>query len=53
MEGRESQGVWGGRVHTTTLKTDNQQPRDLDRKGKLEENVYVWLSPFAIHLKLS
>ena len=61
-EGRDSQGVWGGPVLTNTLKTDNQQrptaqPRDLERKGSLEENGYMymygWDSPETIIILLT
>ena len=67
--GRDSYGVRGGHVHTAVFKMDNQQGPtaqhrelcsvlcgSLDWVGGLRGEwirVYVWLSPFTIHLKLS
>ena len=69
--GRDSWGVWDGRVHTAIFKMDNQQgPAVWHREfcsmlcGSLDGKrvmgvgggwIYVdgWLSPFAVHLKLS
>ena len=67
MGRRDSQGVWDGHVHTLLqIKMDKQQvPTVIAQgtllgviwqprwEGSLEENGYVWLSPFAAHLKLS
>ena len=56
-----------GKKHTATFKMDNQQGPivqhiefssilygTLDGRGHREEwlHVYVWLSPFAVHLKI-
>ena len=66
--GRDSQGVWDGHGHTAVFNTENQQgPAGQHRglcsvsRGRLEGRgaggewmrVHVWLSPFAVHLKLS
>ena len=65
---RDSQGVWDGHVHATAGKMDNRQrPTAQHREpcsalcGSLDRrevwgrtvHVYVWLSSFAVHLKLS
>ena len=66
--GRESQGVWDGHGHTAGFNVENQhgpagQHRDSapchvaawmgGEFGGEWIHVYVWLSPFAVHLKLS
>ena len=66
--GRDSYGVWGGHVHTAVFKMDNQRGPtarhrelcsvlcgSLDGRGAWGEwmHVYVWLRPFAVHLKPS
>ena len=64
---RDSQGVCDGHVHTAIFKMDNQKDL-LHSTGNSAQcyvttwmeqefggewiRVYVWLSPFAIHLKL-
>ena len=68
MQGRDSYGVWDGYVHTDIFKVDNQQGPTVEHielcsvlcgslvgRGVWGEwiSVYVWLSPFAAHLKLS
>ena len=61
--------MWDGYVHTAIFKMDNQQgptlwhtklysvlPVWIAREGGFGEewiHVCVWLSPFAVHLKLS
>ena len=62
------QGIWGQQVHTATFKMDNQQgptiytmnsPQSYVAAWMGEEFgggwicVYVWLSPFGVHLELS
>ena len=62
----DNQGPWGGHVHTAIFKMDNQQGPTVGIllsvtwqpgwEWYLGENglhVYVWVSPFAFHLKLS
>ena len=66
--GKDSQGVWQGHAHTAIFKMDSQQGpavqhrelcsvlcSSLDGRGVWGEwiHVYVRLSPFAGHLKLS
>ena len=66
--GRDSQGVWDGHGHSAVFNTENQQGPAGQRRelcsmscGSLDGeefgadwiHVYVWLSPFAVHLKLS
>ena len=66
--GRDSYRVRDEQVPIAIVKMDNQQgptvefselcstlSGSLDRKGVWEEwiHVYVWLSPFAVHLRLS
>ena len=66
--GRDSHGVWDGHAHTAISKMGHQlgpatQQRalcsmlcgGLDGGGVWGErvHVYVWLSPYAAHLKLS
>ena len=68
MRGRDSEGVWDLPVRTTTFKMDHQQGPtvehgelcsrlcgSLDGRGIWGEwiHVYVRLSSFAVHLKLS
>ena len=65
MGGKASQGVWDGCVNTAILKMDNQQgPTENSGQryvrgwmggefGREWIHVYVWLSPFAVHPKLS
>ena len=66
---RDSWGVWNQHVHTATFKIDNQQGptawhRELcsmlygligggGKSGGERMHVYVWLSLFAVQLKLS
>ena len=65
--GRDSQGVWDGQVHTEKFKMDNQQDLLYSTGNSAQcyvaawmgegfegewKHIYVWLSPFAIHLKL-
>ena len=65
---RDSLGLWGGHVHTAIFKVDNQQGPTVQHRelcstlyGSLVGRgvrgrsiyVYVWLSPFAVHLNLS
>ena len=65
--GRDSQGVWDGHGHTAVFNMENQQGpagqhRELcsvsrgclDGSGAGGEwvHVYVWRSPFAVHLRL-
>ena len=65
--GRASSGVWDGHVHTAVLKVNNQQGLTELHRGPCSMlcgcpdgrkpggewiPVYVWLSPFAVHLKL-
>ena len=59
--------VWNGHELSAVFKVDNQQGPlfstwnsaqcygSLDKRGVREEwiHVYVWLSPFAVHVKLS
>ena len=61
-------GVWDGQVYTSIFKMDNQKgPAVMHRElcsmlcssldgrgvwGRMD-TVYVWLCPFAVHLKLS
>ena len=67
-EGIDNQGVWDGHVHTAIFKMDHQQGPtvshmelcsascgSLDGRGVWGEwiHVYVWLSLFSVHLKLS
>ena len=64
---RASLGVWDGHVHTAVLKVNNQQGLTVLHRGLCSMlcgcpdgrkpggewiPVYVWLSPFAVHLKL-
>ena len=66
--GRDSQGVWDGHGHTAVFNMENQQgPAGQHRelcsvsRGSLDGrefgeewmHVHVWLSPFAVHLKLT
>ena len=64
--GRDSQGVWDGRVHTATFNTENQQGCTLQHMlqcyaaawmggefGGEQIHAYVWLRLFAVLLKLS
>ena len=66
--GRDSQGVWDGHGHTAVFNMENQQgPAGQHRElcsvsgGSLGGGefggewicVYVWLSPFTVHLKPS
>ena len=66
--GKDSQGVWDGHAHTDILKMNNQQRPSVQHLefcpvlcGSLDGgefggewiHVYVWLSPFAGHLKLT
>ena len=68
MGGKDSYGVWDGHVLTATFKMENQQGPTIQhmercsvlrgnwKGGELGEewiHVYVWLSPRAVHLKLS
>ena len=65
MQGRDSYGVWDGYVHPDTFKVDNQQSTDIAQGSLLCGSLvgwefggkwlhlYVSLSPFAAHLKLS
>ena len=66
--GRDSQGVWDGHGHTAGFNMENQQG-PAGQHGNSAQchvaawmggefggewiHVYVWLSPFAVHLKLS
>ena len=65
---RDSEGFRGGHVHTAVFKMDNQQGPivqymelcsmwcgSLDGRGVWGEwiHAYVWLNPFAVHLKQS
>ena len=67
-DGRKRQGVWDGQVHTAIFKMHNQQGPPystwisaqcyvaawMGREfGGEWIHVYVWLSPLAVHLKLS
>ena len=66
--GRDSQGVWDGLGHTAAFNMENQQgPAGQHRElcsmfceawmagefGGEWIHKYVWLSPFAVHVKLS
>ena len=68
MEGKGSEGVWDGHVHTAIFKIGNQQGPNIQHKelrsiyaatcmegefGREWIHVQVWLSPFALHPKLS
>ena len=68
MVGRDSSGIWDTHVYTAIFKMDGQQGptmqyRELSsmlydsldgrRLGEQLIHVYVWLSPFAVHLILS
>ena len=67
MWGGDSLGVWDGHVHTIIFKMDKQQGPYCMAYGTLLSvmwppgwqfgrewiQVYAWLSPFAVHLKLS
>ena len=68
QEGRDNWGLWEGHVHIVIYKMDKQQEPtvqhrklcsmlcgSLDGRGVGGEwiHAYVWLSPFAVHLKLS
>ena len=65
--GRENQGVWDRHVLTAIFKMDNQQGPTVQHRdlcsmlcavwmggefGGEWIHVYVWLSHFAVHLKL-
>ena len=65
--GRDSQGLWEGHVHTAMFKMDNQQRPIVCTWSSAQcyvaawmggefggewIHVYVWLSPFAVHLRL-
>ena len=67
-EEKDNQGVWDRLAHTAIFKMGNQlgptvHPMELysmlcgslDGMGVWGEwiHVYIWLSPFAVHLKLS
>ena len=60
--GRDSQGVWDGRVHTATFNTENQQGCTLQHMlqcyaaawmggefGGEQMYVYAWLTPFTVN----
>ena len=64
----DSYGVWDGRVHAAVFNMSNRQGPivwhkelcstlygSLDGRGVLGERIciHVWLSSFAVHLKLS
>ena len=66
--GRDSWGLWGGHVHTTIFKMDSRQnllhgtwssahcylPAWMGGEfGREWTRVYGWLSPCAVHQKLS
>ena len=66
--GEDSKGVWDGHVHTAVFKMDNQQGPPIAQGTRLNVmwqpgwegefggewiHVHGWLSPFAVHLKLS
>ena len=67
--GRNIYGVWGGQVHTTIFKMGNHQGPTVLSTGNSAQcfvpvwtgaefrgewiHVYVWPSPFSVHLKLS
>ena len=65
--GKDSYRVWDKHVNTAIFKMDNQQgPNCIAQgtqgymaawiRGEVGQewiHVYVWLSPFAVHLKLS
>ena len=61
MEGRDSWGIWDGRVHRAVFKLDNRLgPAQCYvaawMGGQLvgeQIHVCVWPSPFAVQLKLS
>ena len=66
--GRDSQGFWDGHVHIAIFKMDKQQGLLRSTGNSAECHVtawmggrfagewvcvYVWLSPFTVHLKVS
>ena len=59
--GEDGWGVWGRHVHSAAFKMDllyssgdsAQRYAAAWTGGEFQENGYVWLSPFAIQLKLS
>ena len=66
MGRRNSKGVWGGHVHTAIFRRDNQQnllysTGNSDQRYVADwmggvfgrEWIHIWLSPFAVYLKLS
>ena len=68
MEGMDRQGVWDRQVHAAAFNTGNQQVPPLEHRelclvlrasldgrgvGREWIHVYVWLSPFTDHLRLS
>ena len=68
MEGRQSLGVWDGHGNTAVFKMENPQGPMVEHRepcsmlcGSLDGRgfggdwvcAYVWLSPFAVHLKLT
>ena len=68
MGRRDSWGVWDGHIHTAILKIGNQQGPTVQHLelcsmlcGSLDGgefrgewiHAYVWLSPSAVHLRLS
>ena len=65
VAGRDSSGVWGGHVYTAIFKMENQQGQIVWNSAQYAAawmggglaggwiHVYVWLSPFAVPLKLS
>ena len=61
--GTDSGGVWEGHVHTALFKMENQRRPtrilllcvSLDGTGfwgRMDTCIYIWLSPFTVHLKL-
>jgi len=66
--GRDSQGVWDGHGHTAVFNMENPQGPAVQHRelcsmlqasldgmefGGEGIHVYVWLSPFSVHLKPS
>ena len=66
--GRDSHGVWEGHIHMAVFKVDHQQGPTVSTGNSAQcyvaawmgeefggewTHVYAWLSPFAVHLKLS
>ena len=67
--GRDSSGLWEGHVHTAIFKMDDQEKPIVYSTGNSAQcyvpawmgeglgeewkHVYVWLSSFTVHLKLS